>query len=105
MDIGSIAKASLAPTALAANEQVVKIPPEERELIRAVRAIGQTRLFGPDKELTFVLDRETNRALVRIIRTDTKEVLLQIPAKHALEMAREMAEHTVPRRDSVDERF
>ncbi len=65
-------------------------PPQEladnRELIRAVRALNATEFYGQNNELTFVLDRETRRPLVRIINRETKEVVLQIPPEHVLRM-------------------
>jgi len=60
---------------------------EDRELIQAVKALNATEMFGQDSELTFVLDRETRRPLVRIVDRETKEVIRQIPPEYALRMA------------------
>ena len=90
MDIGGVGTENLvAPTASNIGPVLV-LQPAERELIRAVKAINQAELFGSDRELTFVFDRETHRALVRIIDRETKEVITQIPPEHALQMAREL---------------
>jgi flagellar protein FlaG len=64
-----------------------------RELIQAVRAINPAELFGKESEMTFIMDRETRKPLVRIVDRNTKEVLLQIPAEWALEMARQSRTH------------
>ena len=63
---------------------------EHRELIQAVKALNATELFGQDHELTFVLDRETHRPLVRIINRKTHEVVRQIPPEYALRMAEDL---------------
>jgi uncharacterized FlaG/YvyC family protein len=70
------------------------VPPEtaaeHRELIRAVRAINPSELFGQNSELTFVLDRETRRPLVRIVDRDTNELIQQIPPEYVLRMAEDL---------------
>jgi uncharacterized FlaG/YvyC family protein len=65
------------------------LPPEQRDLIQAVKAIDSTELFGHNSELTFVFDRDSRRTLVRVVDRSTHEVVLQIPAERALEMAKE----------------
>ncbi len=60
---------------------------ERRELIRAVRAVDKAQLYGSDNELTFSLDRESRRTVVRIVNRETKEVVRQIPPKEVLALA------------------
>lgn len=60
---------------------------ERRQLIRAVQALNASEMFGQDNELTFVLDRETRRPLVRLVDKNTNEVIRQIPPEYALRMA------------------
>jgi uncharacterized FlaG/YvyC family protein len=66
-------------------EQVAK----DRELIKAVRALDSTELFGSNSELTFVFDRKIQRALVRVIDRNTQEVIMQLPAEYVVRMAEE----------------
>jgi flagellar protein FlaG len=66
--------------------------PEQRELIQAVKAVNVADLFGQNSELTFVLDRETRRPLVRLIDRDTNEVIRQIPPEYLLRLAEELRE-------------
>ncbi len=61
----------------------------QRELIKAVKALNGTELFGYNSELTFVFDRETHRALVRVVDKRTREIILQIPDEDVLRMAKE----------------
>jgi uncharacterized FlaG/YvyC family protein len=60
-----------------------------RHLIQAVKALNGSELFGHDSELTFVFDRHTQKALVRVVDKRTREVIMQIPAEQVLRMARE----------------
>lgn len=60
---------------------------QRRELIKAVKALNQTELFGENNELTFVLDRNTHRPLMRLVDRKTREVIRQIPAESVLRQA------------------
>ncbi len=57
---------------------------ENRELIQTVRALNATQFAGENREFTFTLDRETHRPVLRLIDTQTKEVLEQFPAEYLL---------------------
>ena len=63
---------------------------ENQELIRAVKALNATELFGQNSELTFVMDRKTHRPLVRIIDRKTKKVIRQIPPEYVLRMSEDL---------------
>ncbi len=86
MEVGSIQ--ANAPTIAVASSA---LPPEKvaehRELVKAVKALNATEMFGQNNELTFVLDRETHRPVVRIVDRKTNEVVRQIPPEYALRMA------------------
>lgn len=62
---------------------------EQRQLIRAVKALNASDLFGQNSELTFVFDRQTQRALVRVIDKHTHEIVMQIPPEYVIRMAEE----------------
>lgn len=75
----------------------VQSPPAEqvqdrRDLIQAVRAVNASEMFGQDNELTFVLDRETKRTVVRIVSRKTGEVVQQIPPEYVLRIAEQIKE-------------
>lgn len=61
----------------------------QRQLIQAVKAVNGAELFGQDSELTFVFDRQTHKALVRVVDKKTREVVMQIPPESVLKMAEE----------------
>jgi uncharacterized FlaG/YvyC family protein len=63
--------------------------PEQRELIQAVKALNGSELFGQDSELTFVFDRNTRKALVRVVDKNTRELIMQLPPESVLKMAQE----------------
>jgi len=88
MQIGSVNLNNPGPAS--ADVPVVEVPTEDRELIQAVKALNRTEVFGYNNELTFVLDRETHRPLVRIVDRETREVIRQIPPEYALRMAEEL---------------
>jgi len=90
MKIGIVGSETLLAPASTANTTVLTLDPDDRELIRAVRAINKAEKLGSDSELTFVFDRESHRALVRIVDRETREVIRQIPPEYVLQMAREL---------------
>jgi uncharacterized FlaG/YvyC family protein len=64
---------------------------DERSLIQAVKAVNGANLFGHDKELSFIVDRNTRQAIVRIVNRETREVIAQIPNEHVLRLAEEIS--------------
>src|ERR1035438_310555 len=45
---------------------------ENRDLIRSVKSIDASELFGEGRELTFALDRDTKRPVVRVVDPQTE---------------------------------
>ncbi len=73
---------------------IAPMPPErtaeQREIIQAIKAVNATEMFGQNSELTFVLDRQTHRPLVRIVDRKTNELIQQIPPEYLLRMAEDL---------------
>ena len=63
---------------------------DQRTLIHAVKAVNAADLFGDENELTFVVDRNTRKAIVRLVNRQTREVVEQIPSEYVLRMAEEL---------------
>jgi uncharacterized FlaG/YvyC family protein len=63
---------------------------DERTLIHAFKAVNASEMLGQDNELTFVLDKASRLAIVRIVNKHTREVVQQIPSEYVLRMAEEM---------------
>ncbi len=62
--------------------------PARRVLMEAVSAISSTDIVGNRSELTFVMDRTSQEAIIRIIDAQTNEVVMQIPAAYLLTLAK-----------------
>ena len=63
---------------------------QRRELVKAVKSLNQTELFGENNELTFIFDRNTHRPLMRLVDRKTREVIRQIPSESVLRMAEDL---------------
>ncbi len=72
----------------------VNVPPDiatqNRELVQAVKSLNQSELFGQDEELDYQTDSATKRLIVRVINSNTKEVITQIPPEYVLQMAQNL---------------
>ncbi len=89
METKSIEHVSPIPTSAAVELEKQQVA-ERRDLVRAVKAINATELFGENYELTFVFDRQSKRTLIRIIDRETKEVIRQLPNEYALRIASQL---------------
>jgi len=63
---------------------------ENREIVQAVKAVNAAEMFGSNSELTFLLDRSTQRAVIRVVDKVTKDVIRQIPPEYVLKMAQDI---------------
>lgn len=69
----------------------------QEDVVQAVKAVNQSALFGQQYELTFDMDRESHRALLRLVDRNTREVVRQIPPEYVLRLARELKRDRVGR--------
>ncbi|HXN46624.1 MAG TPA: flagellar protein FlaG [Bryobacteraceae bacterium] len=92
--IGQTAPVNAAPTP-------VERPPEQRELIQAVKALNAAEVFGDKNEVTFILDQKTRRPVVRIVDRNTNQVIRQIPPEYALRMAENLKPGAYPADDGL----
>ena len=60
---------------------------EQSQLIHAVEKLNEARVFGDKSELTFSVDRETRRPVMKIVDRETQEVIQQIPPEYVLRLA------------------
>ena len=88
MDTGSINPAATSLAASFSTPQNNERLAEHKELIQAVRALNGAEIFGQNEELTFVLDRDTRKPLLRIVDRKTGEVITQVPPEHVLRLAK-----------------
>jgi len=81
-DVARVLPATVPALAISAGEAS-----ENREVVRAVRALNQSEMFNDDHELTFQRDLPTNRMVVRVVNRKTREVVSQIPSELVLRLA------------------
>jgi uncharacterized FlaG/YvyC family protein len=60
---------------------------EGREIVQAIKALNGTEMFGPENELRFQKDQQTQRMIVRLVNRKTREVVTQVPAEYVLRLA------------------
>jgi flagellar protein FlaG len=68
----------------------IQIQTENREIIRAVRAVNASVKLGDNNELTFSLDRQSRRPIIKIVNRTTNEVVQQIPNEQVLRLAEDL---------------
>src|SRR3954451_5268209 len=64
---------------------------ENREVVRAVKALNGTEMFGEENQLTFRRDPQSQRMVIRVVNRVTEEVVSQIPAEYLLRLAEDLA--------------
>lgn len=87
MNISSVGSHVSAPAEAAVVRQATE---QQRTLIHAVKAVNAAQLFGHDNQVTFVVDRQSKRTLVRIVNRETGELVDQIPEQYLLRLAEEL---------------
>jgi flagellar protein FlaG len=90
MDINSVHSAGqpLSPAPVSAPAEQLA---ESREVIPAVKALNAAELFGENNELTFAMDRATQRPVIRLVDRKTRNVIRQIPPEYVLRLAEDLA--------------
>lgn len=83
MDI-SIKPSGYSPPQPAAVEAV-----QRREVAAAARSINASGYLGQN-QIVFVVERGTNRAILRVVDRETNEVVLQLPPEYVLRLAQEL---------------
>jgi len=87
MDITSLQPAvSLA----AASSQVsVAEAAQRRQLLQAANSVNESGVLGQN-QLVFLLDRQTHRAVIRVVDRTTHQVVSQIPPEYVLQLAQDL---------------
>ena len=95
MEISAIDRSALASSVPAAPAPMDHAA-ENREVVRAVKALNGTEMFGQDNQLTFRRDPETQRMVIRVVNRKTEEVVTQIPAEYVLRLAADLKKKAAP---------
>lgn len=101
--VGEIPRDHKATVAIS-EDQVTPNAVQNSELVQAVRAVNASELFGDQSELTFVIDRRTQMALVRVVDKKSGEVVRQFPPEYVLALSEEL-KRLMEGGDSADLRF
>ncbi len=62
---------------------------QRREVVAAARSINASGYLGQN-QIVFVVERGTNRAILRVVDRETNEVVLQLPPEYVLRLAQEL---------------
>jgi uncharacterized FlaG/YvyC family protein len=89
VNISSIQPNLFFPDAAAPQDRIENSA-DRQQLVQAVKAVNDSNALGDKNELTFVLDRNTHRTLVRLIDRNTQEVVMQIPPEYVLRLAEQL---------------
>jgi uncharacterized FlaG/YvyC family protein len=58
-----------------------------RSVAAAAGVVNASGILGQNREVTFAVDPASHRPVVRVLETDTKEVIDQWPTEYLLQMA------------------
>jgi uncharacterized FlaG/YvyC family protein len=79
---------------------VQAIPAEQaaahRDVVQAVKALNATEMFGQGNELTFQMDTQTKRMVIRVVNRQTKEVVSQVPPEYVLRLSEDLKIQSAP---------
>ncbi len=89
MEITAVDRSAL-PTATASAAVLADRAAGNREVVRAVKALNGTEMFGDENQLVFRRDPETGRMVVRLVNKTTEEVVAQIPEEYVLRLAEDL---------------
>ncbi|MCX8004289.1 MAG: flagellar protein FlaG [Burkholderiaceae bacterium] len=70
----------------------VPSPPPDAALMERARSEANRALAQKGRELSFEFDRELGRVIVKLVDTNTREVIRQVPSEELLAIARALAE-------------
>ena len=89
MDITSLQLAASSPPA---SPQVsVEEAAQRRHLLQAVKSVNDSGVLGKN-QLVFLLDRQTHRAVMRVVDRNTHQVVSQIPPEYVLRLAQDLGQ-------------
>jgi flagellar protein FlaG len=69
---------------------------EHRDVVQAVKALNATEMFGQGNELTFQMDAQSKRMVIRVINRQTKEVVSQVPPEYVLRLSEDLKSQSSP---------
>jgi uncharacterized FlaG/YvyC family protein len=90
MDIASLRPTASLPAPSAGSAQVtVQEAAQRRQLLEAAQSVNESGALGRN-QLVFLLDRQTHRAVIRLVDRTTHQVVSQIPPEYVLRLAQDL---------------
>jgi flagellar protein FlaG len=62
---------------------------QRRQLLQAAQSVNESGILGQN-QLVFILDRQTHRAVIRVVDRTTHQVVSQIPPEYLLRLAQDL---------------
>jgi uncharacterized FlaG/YvyC family protein len=69
-------------------------PSANREVATAVQTLNQNGTAGPGREFSIAIDGKTKVPVVRIVDSNTNELIEQIPSQYILDLAQQINQET-----------
>jgi uncharacterized FlaG/YvyC family protein len=89
MDITAVSRSMPASVGSVPDVPVQKAQ-ENRDIVKAVKALNGAETFGQDNHLTFHKDQYSHQMVIRVVNQKTGDVVLQIPSEEVLRMAEDL---------------
>ena len=91
MDVPAVSRTQGAASPLGATAPVasVELPAQNREVVKAIKAINASEMLGQD-ELVFQRDQRSQRMLIQLVDRKTREVVTQVPPEYVLRLAEDL---------------
>lgn len=89
---------STAGPAIPAGTSGLPLPGEQRAALKAiskaVRTLNEVQYAGEGREVAFSVDPASRKPVVRVVDTNTKEIIVQWPSSYVLQLAAQAADTT-----------
>ncbi|HXB71277.1 MAG TPA: flagellar protein FlaG [Candidatus Acidoferrales bacterium] len=89
MDITAVSRSMPASVGSVPDVPVQKAQ-ENRDIVKAVRALNGAESFGQDNHLSFQRDPYSHQMVLRVVNQKSGDVVLQLPSEEALRMAEDL---------------
>ena len=85
----SVAQVSVASPSASAQPASMEEVAQRRQLVQAARSVNESGVLGQN-EMVFFLDRQTHRAVIRLVDRTSQQVISQIPPEYLLRLAQDL---------------
>jgi len=89
MNITSLQPAASSLPASASPQVSVQEAAQRRQLLQAAKSVNESGVLGQN-QIEFRLDRQTHRAIIRVVDRTTQQVVSQIPPEYVLRLAQDL---------------